>query len=182
MRRVFGAAVALACIALLSSCALLPGLPVAIPGDSSGNPDVQMQHIADAVKTHDADGLKKLFTPRAREKAVNLDSGLKSFLSIFPSGRMTWKSLGASSSDDVDDNGKETVVLYATYKVSADGKEYDLFFADYTVNQAEGSENLGIYSLGVAPYTAHPYTASGGPKPLFAWESTGTPGVYIPQK
>jgi hypothetical protein len=143
MRRVFGAAVALASIALLSSCALLPGLPVANPGDSGGNPDVQMQHIADAVKTQDADALKKLFTSRAREKAVNLDSGLKYFLSIFPSGRMTWKSLGASSSDDVDDNGKETVVLYATYKVSADGKEYDLFFADYTVDQAEGSHNVG---------------------------------------
>jgi hypothetical protein len=181
MRRVFGAAVALASIALLSSCALLPGLPVANPGDSGGNPDVQMQHIADAVKNHDADALKKLFTAQAREKATGLDSGLKYFISIFPSGRMTWKSLGASSSDDVDDNGKETVELFATYKVSADGKEYDLYFSLYTVNQAGGSKNVGIYSLGVAPYTAHPYTAGGDPKPLFAWESTGTPGVYIPQ-
>jgi len=61
--------------------------------------------------------------------------------------------------------------------VSADGKEYDQWFTDFTTNQVDGPTNVGIYSLGVAPHAADPMTASGKPKPFFAWEHSGKPGV-----
>ena len=181
MKRVVGAAVALVCVGLLSSCALLPSIPGTPEDDNSKQQsDVVMQHIADTVKDHDAAALKKLFTPPARAKATNLDSGLNYFLSLFPSGRMTWKLVGISSKGpNAYPGGIEEV--FATYKVSADGKKYDLYFSNYSENAADPA-NVGIYALGVAPYTPDPRTASGNPKPLFAWESTGDPGVYVPQK
>ena len=52
-------------------------------------------------------------------------------------------------------------------------------------------DNVGIYALGVGPYSADPYSASGAPKPFYAWSGAfdngnfkdpGTPGVYVPQK
>ncbi len=188
MRRVLGLGVGLACVALLSSCALLP------PG-SSGNEqqqaDTQMQHIADAAKNHDAAALKALFSARAREKAIDLDGGLTYFLSAFPSGHVTWKiEGGAPGAAEVNEHGY-TEEVYANYEVSANGKKFDLYFADLTVN-ANDPKNVGLYALGVTPHTAHPFTASGGKKPFDLWASQfelddnnvvkGDPGVYIPKK
>jgi hypothetical protein len=181
MRRAVGAVVALACVALLSSCSLIAGVPGTISDDSGQTANVVMGHIADAVNHHDAAALKELFSQRAREKAAGLDSGLAYFLSIFPSGITTWKSEGPPGSSEDDDYGKQAVELFAFYKVSAGGKEYDLYLGDFTVNSKDPN-NVGIYSLGVAPYTTNTRTASGNPKPLFAWEHTGQPGVYVPKK
>jgi hypothetical protein len=187
VRRVLGVVVALACVVLLSSCSLLPKLPP-VPGDDNPEQEsnVEMQHIADAVKDHDAAALKKLFSPAAREKATDLDGGLKYFLSFFPSGRM--KILELESDASGGPQGSEGV--YPTYEVSADGKKYDLFFADFVANDAY-PDNVGIYALGVGPHNADPLSASGAPKPFYAWSGAfdngnfkdpGTPGVYVPQK
>jgi hypothetical protein len=103
---------------------------------------------------------------------------------------MTWKieDGGPGSAEENQDGYSEEV--YAFYKVSADGKEYDLYFADLSVNTND-PKDVGIYALGVAPYTADPPTASAAAKQFFVWanshlldngEATGTPGVYIPQK
>jgi Domain of unknown function (DUF5104) len=186
VRRVLGVVVALACVVLLSSCSLLPKLPP-VPGDDNPEQEssVEMQHIADAVKDHDAAALKKLFSPAAREKATDLDGGLKYFLSFFPSGRMTWKLESDGSVSNQGDEG-----LYSSYEVSADGKKYGLFFADFLRNDSY-PDNVGIYALGVGPYSADPFSASGALKPFYAWsrafdngnfKDPGTPGVYVPQK
>jgi hypothetical protein len=49
-------------------------------------------------------------------------------------------------------HGKQTVLLFGNYKVSANGKNYDLDFADHAVNEVDDPDNVGIYTLGVAPY------------------------------
>jgi hypothetical protein len=186
IRRILGVAVALACVGLLSSCSLLPPSPA--DDDSKQRSDVEMQQIADAVKNHDAAGLKKVFSSRARQKATDLDKGLAYFLSVFPSGKMTWVSEGTAGAGD-NEWPKETEELYANYEVFANGKKYDLYFADFTVDTAH-PDYVGFYALGVAPHTTDPYTASGAKKPFDAWASqfhtatlaSGEPGVYIPQK
>ncbi|MEJ1231367.1 MAG: DUF5104 domain-containing protein [Galbitalea sp.] len=148
-----------------------------------------MQHIADAVKEHDAAALKNLFSPRARENANDLDSGLAYFLSFFPSGKMTWKLESFASGGD-NDYPTETLELFANYKVFAAGKKYDLYFADFTADTAHAN-HLGIYALGVTPYNAQPATApTAASKAFDLWASqfhsattgSGTPGVYVPEK
>ena len=191
MRRILGPGLALACVGLLSSCALLPGVDGASIAGQDQQVNVEMQHIADAVKHHDAAALKKLFSTTAREKATDLDAGLAYFLSIFPSGRMTWKSEGNASTGD-DEYGKQTTVVFANYEAFANGKKYLVYFVDYTVNQVDDPHNVGIYALGVAPYNPHPFTAPTASSTAFDnWSSqfdiknhkaTGTPGVYIPKK
>jgi hypothetical protein len=190
MRRVLSAVVALVCVGLLSSCSLLP-LPTGSFYDSDEKVAAgQMQHIADAVKDHDAAALKQLFSPRAREKAVDLDSGLTYFLSAFPSGPVTWTTEGTGDTGD-DEFFKHDLELFGFYKVSAKGKKYELHFVYISRNDFHPDE-VGIYALGVEPYDPDPYTASGAPKPFFEWArqfdideethaATGKPGVYIPQ-
>jgi hypothetical protein len=192
-RRVLGAAIALACVALLCSCSFLSsgqgvlGLQLA---DSSQQADAQMQHITDAVKHRDASELKALFSKTARAKASNLDSGIRNFLSLFPSG---FKNLGdpngAPDETDESDYGKRTVELFAEYKVLANGKTYDLFFADFSINQDDDPNNVGLYALGVAPWDPNAVTSpTTTTQAFFAWTSqfdivdhkpTGTPSVYV---
>ena len=192
-RRILAAGVALVCAVLLSSCSLLPDIPTPGGNDTGQKDDVVMQHIADAVKNHDAAALKKLFSPRARENATDLDSGLKYFLSVFPSGRMTWKvEDGGPGGAGANDFLKHTWESFAFYEVSANGKKYDLYFADVITDTAH-PDYLGIYALGVGPYNAHPATAPTAASTAFlVWANshnlgdddlfTGTPGVYVPQK
>jgi hypothetical protein len=158
-----------------------------------------MQNIADAVKNHDAAALEKLFSPRAREKATDLDNGVKYFLSVFPSGQMTWK-LEGSLTWKMQDNipacsagggyANATEELCPTYKVSVNGKEYAVDFIEFSVDQPD-TDNVGLYALGVAQYTANSGTAPAPPKQFSVWAKSylldnngkisGTPGVYIPQ-
>jgi Domain of unknown function (DUF5104) len=172
VRRILGTAVALACVALLTSCSLLPGIPAANPFGSSEHPDAVMQHISDAVKSHDAAALKKLFSTRAREKATDLDSGLKYFLSVFPSGKLTWAiENGAPGSADENEHGY-TEEMYAFYEVSANGKNYTVYFADVTVNTND-TKNVGIYALAVGPYNADPATSPTAASTAFlAWANS----------
>jgi hypothetical protein len=190
MRRVLGSVVvALVCAALLSSCSLLPDIPTPGNDDTGQKADVVMQHIADAVKHHDVAALKNVFSPGARAKATDLDSGLKYFLSFFPSGRVTWEVGGAGPGGTGISAGGYSWESFADYKVFADGKTYDLYFADVTTDTAH-PDFLGVYALGIEPYSTMRRTASGAPKPFDLWASqfdlsdenvlTGTPGVYIP--
>jgi len=126
---------------------------------------------------------------RARENAADLDSGADYFLSVFPSGRMTWKSVATNSAYDVK-SSKETEELFAAYTVRADGREYSLDFIDFPVNDVDDPKNVGLYALGVAPYTTEHYAADGTKKPFYVWLNSfqfdnktnpGRAGIYVPE-
>jgi hypothetical protein len=161
-------------------------LPPGETGDEDHEADAAMQKIADAVKHHDPTALKKLFSPAAREKATDLDSELASFLSVFPSGMKSWTDPdGGQPAAQSTENGFAEE-LYATYKVSANGTEYDLYFADVTSDTAHPDE-VGIIAIGATPWSKE---RSGARTPFDAWVGqswtstigSGTPGVYVPPK
>lgn len=184
VRRLIAAAVTLACVGLLSSCALLP------LADETKTADVEMQHIADDVKHHDAAALKELFSKTARAKATDLDGQVAKFLSFFPSGFTSWSDPdgGPGEMDESDGNGKFTALLNGNYKVHANGKTYQLLFEEYAVNTWH-PDNVGLYALGVAPYNAYPTTKpTAASNAFFDWagqyltknaEATGIPSVYV---
>jgi hypothetical protein len=186
MRRAVGAVVALACVALLSSCSLGSFFQ-----SDDQKADMQMKHIADAVKNHDAAALKKLFSPAAQKKATNLDVGLNNFLSAIPSHWTSWNEPdGGCGGEKLTDFGKETDQVSCFYVVSAGGKKYDVDF-DYFPEEDFDSEYVGIYALGVEPHRASPYMANFAKWPIDVWASqfgvdgtdrtpTGDAGFYIP--
>ncbi|MCU1416723.1 MAG: hypothetical protein JWP32_897 [Schumannella sp.] len=186
MRRALIVAVALASALMLSSCALLPGgVPGGIYDDDHKQADARMEQIGAAVNSHDADALKALFSSRALEQATNLDAGLDYFLSFFPKGGVTWKR-NTVDSEGKTDHGKNTELLSAVYKVSADGKDYWFAFEDFTVNAID-PESAGLYALGVTPWAEDLH--SGAAAPFFAWSGSihidnngeyGYPGIYMP--
>jgi hypothetical protein len=191
MKRVLAAVAALACVALLSSCSVLPIGPNGTYPDTRKQADVEMGRVADAINHHDATSLKKLFSKSARAKAVGLDSGLRALLAAFPSGFTSWKQADGSPGENIDNSyGKETLFFGAGGEVHANGKLYELYFAYYPVNQVEDPNNVGLNAIGVAPYSKDSSTP-GAKTPLEAWasqfhiehgEAAGNPGVFISQK
>lgn len=181
MRRLLLTVMALVTVVGLSSCGLLPG-------NDNRQADARMQQIADAVDNQDKAALKALFSNRAVEQATDLDQRLDYFLSLFPNGGLTWKRDAVGSEVDVNSNGRKTELLEAHYTVSAGGNDYYLVFKDFTVNEAIDPENVGLYGLGIAPWSESPQT--GPAQPLYAWAGSisldgdgekGYPGVYVPE-
>jgi hypothetical protein len=179
--------VALLCTVVLSSCALLPfGHRGTLYDDSFQKADAQMTEIAAAVNSHDKAALKAMFSSRALEKATDFDAGLEYFLAFFPNGGLTWKLETVGS--EVDSSyGAKTELLNAHYTVTADGVDYSLFFADFTVNDAYDSDNVGIYALGVTPWVDG--GASGAADAFATWAGSMSidesslnayAGVYFP--
>lgn len=186
MRKILAAAAAIACAALLASCSLVSGVTGTLVDSDFQKADAQMQRIGDAINSHDAAALKTLFSPRALEQASDIDRGLDYFLSFFPNGGVTWQRDAIGSEADLD-NGQASELLHANYDVFADGKEYFVSFADFTVNDAVDPQNAGIYGLGVTPYATD--LQSGPAKPFFQWANNihidnngeyGYAGVYVP--
>jgi hypothetical protein len=172
---------------VLSACALLPvGPGVYLDGDNA-QADAQMETIAAAVKDLDPAALKALFTKRALDEAVDLDAGLDYFLSFFPDGEFTWKRDAIGSEAETDGFGATTEMLRANYRLTIDGEDYRLFFADFTVNDLVDPDNVGIYAMGLTPWTGDNVT--GGSKAFSEWagaihydgtHAKGYPGVYVP--
>jgi hypothetical protein len=90
-----------------------------------------------------------------------------------PSKRTTALDKAAA---DVTKNTYQTLSDKAKLQSVCGRKKDDLYFSNYSENTA-APENVGIYALGVAPFTHDPRTASGNPKALLAWENTGASGV-----
>ena len=189
MRRLMSAVSVLVSSALLASCALLPGGSPGLYSDDFQQADARMEEIADALNSQDAAALKDMFSPRALEQAVDVDERLEALVALFPNGGVTWK-LWVVSAEGHQEDGKDAEVLKARYTLSANGVEYRLLFADFTVNEVD-TRNAGLYSMGVMPLTDDPPPY--GPEYLFAvWAGSVTvdgpderfgmayPGVYTP--
>jgi hypothetical protein len=194
-RGVVGVGVALVCVTLLTSCSLPQRVTAPARDDSTHQANVQMQHIADALRTHDAAGLKKLFSPHARAHAPGLDNGIASFMSMFPSGPTKWKiENGGPGGSAFSRSSKQVVEAFAYYDVTANGHSYELVFVDVTTDTAH-PDNVGITGLGAGRSNAAgepQWTADGDPTPFYDWIDTfgidnlgntiGDVGVFVPRK
>ena len=98
---------------------------------------------------------------------------------------LTWERDRVAST--VNTVGGTTELLDALYKVSVDGNDYWLVFKDFTEN-AHDPENVGLYGVGVAPWSESPQSGPSGL--LLAWAGSiqidgtgqnGYPGIYVPE-
>jgi len=188
-RRILGPPVALLCVALLSSCSLLPSHGVGFRDPSEQQAADEMKLIAAAAQNHDAAALKKLFSPRARQKATDLESGLKYFLSAYPAGHVAWETSG-NGLEGTNEFFWQATDVFGNYEASVGAEKFDLYFAYVPVNDFH-SDDIGLYALGIVPASDSGYTASGDRKPFNLWASQfgighdndaiGDPGVYVPK-
>ena len=207
MRGIRSGVVALVCVVLLSSCALVPfGPPDASetpePSESADALYVdpgqkmtdRMQQIVAAVNDHDAPALKAMFSTPALERAPDIDAGLDYLLSLFPDGGLTSNWWVGPAAERQYKDEKLTELLLVEYNVSAGGQDYSLFFADFTVNEVIDPNNVGLYALGITPWPEDHHSwivESPSREPFFIWaesihadgsDENGYPGVYVPGK
>jgi len=188
MRRALSIIATIAATIVLASCSFLPSGPAGVHDDFIQRCDARMEQIVEALNNRDTDALKAMFSQQALDQATDIDRGLEYLVSFFPDGIESWKQSGCASEERVS-SGKKTELLNPCYIVSADGSDYYLCFADFTVNDVINPNNVGIYLLGVAPWTEDPL--EGATEPFIRWargvkadesnSDTSYPGVYIPE-
>jgi hypothetical protein len=182
MKRLHSVVVAVAAVALLTSCGV-----TWIPQPHGELAAARMAEIVDAINTQDAGALKEMFTDYARtEYSDEIDDGLQYLLSMFPDGDLVWENPDyRPGHSPAYSDGKATIVVGASFEVSAGGKDYWLYFSLYTVNDPD-PDNRGIYGLGAYPRTER---GDSGPEGMFVewavsvssnYDENGPPGVYIP--
>jgi hypothetical protein len=184
MRKLMSAMAALVCVVVLSSCSLVPfGHGSGVFDGDLAKADARMKQIGAAINSHDAAALKAVFSKRAIEKAIALDARLDQLLSMFPDG-VTWERSSINAKGGIDGQ-KKTLIMQAHFLVSAGGKDYLLFFADFTENEID-PDNVGVYGLGVTPDTGN--QDAGTEEPFYWWtgaiqydesDPDGYPGVFV---
>ena len=155
--------------------------------------DSRMTQIASAVNGHDAAALKEMFSTYSLAHTTRIDTGLKHLLSLFPNGGITWtRDTGDTEPLDSYSTGKSGKIvenMNASYKVSAGGKDYRLFFSDFIADEVQSPENIGLDKLGVMPWTKEPSDGCFGLFP-HSWAcspnldgsgTNGYPVVYVPR-
>jgi hypothetical protein len=142
--------------------------------------------VEDDLNIQDRSGLGQKFTEHAQAQyPEQLGDEVDELFALFPDGDIVWEPL----TEDPDvrvaaDGDNETILLLPIYRVSSGGKDYWLFFADFTVNTID-PDNLGLYAIGVAARTET--GDSPQEEALFAWadtfdvDATTPPGILISQ-
>ncbi len=206
MRGIRSGVVALVCVVLLSSCALVPfGPPDASetpePSESADALYVdpgqkmtdRMQQIVAAVNDHDAPALKAMFSTGVLNHTPEIARGLDYLLSLFPKGGITWTQDPAENTPvEAFTNveaGKLKEWVHGNYRLSVEGHEYWLYFADATVNEVNPHE-VGLERLGVTPWVGDRNSEMSGPAAKFyEWVNVvvsdpnfeQSDGIYVPQ-
>lgn len=192
MRKLGSLVVVLAGAVLLASCSFNP-LEL-FSGSDRRLSHERMEQILDAINDQDAATLKGMFTDHALgEYSQEIDEGLEYLLSLFPDGDVVWEDPERGPGHTIwERDDLATLLLPSLYRVSSDGNDYWLYFADLTKNEID-PDNVGVYGMGVAPRTAGsgPAVAGSGPEGVFfSWTSSFKnlyeldadvpPGVYVP--
>lgn len=142
--------------------------------DQDDKADAQMERIAAALNNHDAAALKRMFSADVREKSPDLDKGVHYLLSVFPNGGITWTqdpaAINPVESGSHIKSGKLREWLDGNYKLSADGKEYWLYFSSVTVDEGN-PHGVGLDRLGATPWVEKRSTdgMSGRSKQFYDW-------------
>jgi hypothetical protein len=157
---------------------------VYVPAEATA--DARMRQIADALESHDAAALEGLFSTHARDRATDLDGAMDYLFSLFSTDDITWTVHKIVPYNQAE-SGKKTEFVKATYRVSAGDEDYRLFFSDFTVNDLVNPDNVGLYALGVVPWTEDP--VYGCVDPFFDWACSmsldgstedGYAGIFVP--
>jgi hypothetical protein len=162
------------------------------PGIYAGFDNSQMSlqtlpQIVDKVNIQDTLGLEEKFSKYARiGRATEIKDGVSQLIALFPDGNVVWQKdkQAPPTVREKTDNGGRTLLLVSRYRVSVGSVDYWLVCADFRENTTH-PQNLGIYAIGVAPWTQTGDSA--GEKALFSWadsfdiDATTPAGIFIAQ-
>lgn len=114
------------------------------PRDDKEIAEIRFQRIAEALENKDKEGLKKMFSPNALEKAKDIDSGFD-YLMEFYKGKIKSKKI-ALEVTDYKNYGERTSELKVSCTVTTDEDTYIVFFIDQLVDK-KNPDNVGLYML-----------------------------------
>ncbi len=134
--------------------------------------DARFQEIIEAIGKRDKEGLKKMFSVNALNKADNIDDGIE-YITQFYKGEIKSKD-GTVVTSDSKDFGTRTKKLECNYTVVTDKDTYIVFFIDQVLD-TKNPDNVGLYMLQIIKEADE--------EEEFDWggEKTGCAGIYRPK-
>jgi hypothetical protein len=165
--------------------------PDGYPGVYAGydNGDLTLHKVTEIVgkvEIQDHLGLRELFTKQAQsDYTTEVDDGIDKLYALFPDGEITWQEqqkVVPVVRETTGDAGGKTRLLLSAYRVSSATADYRLSFAYFTENTADTS-NLGIYAIGIAPWTDSGDSAA--EKAMSSWidtfdvDASVPPGIFV---
>ena len=146
----------------------------------------EMDLIVEQLNYKTSIGLRDLFSKYVRrEYATTIDDDLDKLVAFLPGGDVALKGerVALTVREKPGSAGKTTLLL-STYRVTSGGTDYRFLLAQFTENAVDPS-NVGIYAIGVAPWTE--LGDSAAEKALSVWSDSFTvdastaPGIHLPQ-
>lgn len=146
----------------------------------------EMDLIVEQLNYKTSIGLRDLFSKYVRAQyATTIDDDLDKLVAFLPGGDVALKGerVALTVREKPGSAGKTTLLL-STYRVASGGTDYRFVLAQFTENAGDPS-NVGIYAIGVAPWTE--LGDSAAEKALSVWSDSFTvdastaPGIHLPQ-
>jgi hypothetical protein len=116
-------------------------------GDKDNNlADARMEQVFEAIKEHDKNAVRAIFSPKAITEADNFDAGVDFLLSFVTGEVVSWSRDESPVVSDVVENSRKTKQLLTWYTLETEEHKYLVFLVDYPIDTVN-PENEGLYSL-----------------------------------
>jgi len=164
----------------LSSCTL-EGKEMAIFDDTDIKADERMGQVVDAIKAHDKEVLKSMFSEKALNEADDLDSSLEHLFEFIRGDIISWEDSGGSGASGEIEAGRVTLKEVDTYYyVITDKQKYFFYIKDCHIDY-EHPENVGFSLILVVRAEEEEKIYAKNQKKIFDGEGKLSPvGICIP--
>lgn len=95
-----------------------------------GSADQRMEQIVSAIKDKDSDALKSLFSKKALDEAVDIDSEIEGLFDFIQGDVVSWVRDGYSGSG-THKYGEETIMNRFGITLTTDENTYSFYIIDY---------------------------------------------------
>jgi len=109
--------------------------------------DARMEQIISAIKGNDKVALKTLFSKKALDEAVDIDSEIDFLFDFIQGDIVSWERDGWASDGKID-HGKRFLMIRFRINIKTDKEEYRFFVMDYNMDTIN-PDNEGMYMLEV---------------------------------
>lgn len=162
-------------VCLLTSCSLSGTRTEMLNnGNEEKKLDARIEQILSLLKNKDGKAIEALFSKQALSETKDFDSEINYLLNFFQGDVISWER-NKWTSEELNDNSQDYIMLVSWYTVITDKDKYIFFIIDYT-KDGFNQDNEGVCSLRVIK--------SADKKTQFTkyWQDMKIPGIYKPKQ
>ncbi|MCL1837801.1 MAG: DUF5104 domain-containing protein [Propionibacteriaceae bacterium] len=135
----------LAGLLILSSCNMVGAVLGSLVKSDDQIAEDRMEQIVTILKDHDREALKSLFSVKALNEAVDIDSGIDYLFDLISGDIQTWKRGQLTSNKNTGREGEMRRVV-SWHVVNTTLEQYKFILIDYYTDTID-PENVGLFTI-----------------------------------